>query len=335
MDIKIIELDKSNKHWTGPLIRIDGEPLLLHKWWWKEKGGWVYSDAQIDAKAIADYFINHSTSFLYEIPLSSRHKTGIGRHDLDVVKRDMKKLIESDSPLPPYFPYHLFDASNQFPSKNSAVMNRNGFRKFSDGPDTTSYHFLKWCDRRESGNWNSTNTRQQQTNNLHRIWRFISSVENEWDYYWHKNPFSVPWQIKFRAIHRHRIIGDPNFRKSDMPMFVDSAYPEWARASVNRCFYDIGTGVTKTYSITKKEKSMTKEKKSILEAKDELIDSQHNHLQMIKKDYADMKKERDEAKREVLELSNDIENIKCGFKRMFQHVLGEESLQEVLKEMKE
>ena len=334
MDIQIVKL---KDRWAEKHIKLDDAPLLVHKWRWERlnHGEWVYSDVQIDAKAIADYFINHSTSFLYEIPLSSRHKTGRGRDHQAKVKRDMKQLIESDSPLPPCFPYHLFDASNQFPSANSSVMNTGGFRKFRDGPNTMNYSEMKWCDRKESGGWNSTNTAQQQTNNLHRIWKTISSVENEWDYYWHKNPFSVPWQIKFRAIHRHRIIGDPNFRESDMPMFVDPDYPEWARSAVNRYFYDKGTGVTKTYSITKKEKSMTKEKKSILEAKDELIDSQHNHLQMIKKDYEEMKKERDEAKREVLELSNDIENIKCGFKRMFQHVLGEESLQEVLKEMKE
>ena len=334
MDIKIVKL-KNTSQLTENCIKLDDDPLLVHKWRWEKlnNGDWVYSDAQIDAKAIADYFINHSTSFLHEIPLSSRHKTGKGRDQQAHVKRDMKKLIESDSPLPPCFPYHLFDAGNQFPSAHPTLT--GGFRKFRDGPNTTNYSEMKWCDRRESGGWNSTNARPQQTNNLHRIWKTISSVENDWDYYWVRNPFTVPWQVKFRAIHRHRIIGDPNFRESDMPMFVDPDYPEWARVSVNRYFYDIGTGVAKTYSITKKEKPMAKEKKSILEAKDELIDSQHNHLQMIKKDYEEMKKERDEAKCQVLELTNNIENIKCGFKRMFQHVLGEESLQEVLKEMKE
>ena len=60
-----------------------------------------------------------------------------------------------------------------------------------------------------------------------------------------------------------------------------------------------------------------------------------HHGRIIPLDYEEMKKERDEAKCQVLELTNNIENIKCGFKRMFQHVLGEESLQEVLKEMKE
>tara|TARA_B100000902_G_scaffold143371_1_gene140835 strand:+ start:2302 stop:3594 length:1293 start_codon:yes stop_codon:yes gene_type:complete len=272
-----------------------------------------FSDVGVYPKRMEEEILYFEPDAKKVVPLSSNTKMHYkSRAEETDIYRDMARLINSDSPLPSCFPYHIWDAKEQYTPRRKQkhkhlfnhrtrsyewrtdLLEKEGprheaIKRFHNGPNLDTYEFCQWTDlsAKCGGKWAKTNGGKmfRYGMNIHRIHWAELPLNNPnptykdltWYSVFLNDPHMFPFNIKFRILHRNRIIGDPNFREDLMPSSVDPLYPEWAKNIVNRHFYDVGTNLNPQKPLRVKE-TMSEQPNT----QEQLIDAQHNHITELK-----------------------------------------------------